>query len=400
MINFPKMKIFLKKNEKIVNLIFITIILFNVFSTIFDNRGKYLYKNYWQLYPSIKSTYESSQYMKKDNPGWIPDETVYAYAGGAFLKGINPTYIAAGSAPLGKYFISLSILFTGNENIIIIFFALSSLFLMYILSRQVLHNTSWALLPPVLLSFETFFKSQLIFVPLLDIMQLPFLLAGFYFFNKAENLTGAKKMLNLIFSSLNIGCFMAIKFYLTGFIIIAALYLVLFYKRNMKSLILLTASLPFSILVIMASYFKIFLEGYSIHKFFGIQKWVFLYHQSKFILPFSIWPLILFNKWYVWYGNKPIISDSQWEISWPILQILTLLTFILYILKKIKLEKEILVLIIWSFVYVLSFSAGNISSRYLIIYFPVLYIVSVYIVKYWINLRFSLSKKEKKKKRK
>jgi hypothetical protein len=249
---------------------------------------------------------------------------------------------------------------------------------MYLLGTQIFLNRSLALLAPAIFSFEPIFKNQLIYVPLLDIIQLPFLLASLYFFNKGMEKTSKNRFLNFILANISLGCFISVKFFVTGFVIIAAWLVVIIIRKDKHALKLLLLSLPFSLLVLLISYFKIFIEGYTIRQFFGVQKWIFLYHQSKLILPFAIWPLIFFNRWYVWYGDKPVIQDAQWTFMWPTVQALTLTTIGLYLLNNNNKNKNIEILLIWNILYILFSSFGNPTSRYLVIYFPVIYIVGLY----------------------
>ena len=365
--------------QNLINFLLLCVITGNLLSVIIPNLTKYTSFDYWKRYDQLKYTYENSQYVQK-NPkvGWIPDEFVFSYAAGAYVKGVNPILIDSELAPLGKYLIGLSIILTGNENIIIIICAVLSLYLMYLIGKQVFLNSTLALIPSMFLSFETIFKNQLIYVPLFDIIQLPFLLASLYFFNKGMNRASKHRLLNFILANISLGGFISVKFFVTGFIIIATWLVVIILRKDKQALKFLLISLPFSLFVLIASYFKIFIDGYTLRQFFGIQKWIFLYHQSKLIMPFTIWPLIYFNKWYVWYGDKPIISDGQWTVMWPIIQTISLLTIILYVLNKIKKRREIEVVMIWSLLYILFVSFGNASSRYLVIYIPILYIVSLY----------------------
>lgn len=365
--------------NKFINLLLLCVIFGNFLSVIIPNLTKYISSDYWKRYEQLKFTYENSQYVQK-NPkmGWIPDELVYSYAGGALAKGINPTYIAAGSAPLGKYLISLSILLTGNENVVILVCGIFSLLLMYMLGMQIFSSKTLALIAPVIFSFEPIFKNQLIYVPLLDIMQIPFLLASLYFFNEGEKSNRKKQLALFILANIALGMFISVKFFVTGLIIVASWFFIVLLRKNKQSFIKISLSLPFSAFVLIGSYFKVFLEGYSLRQVLGIQKWIFLYHESKLIMPFTIWPLMYFNKWYVWYGDKPIISDGQWTIMWPIVQTITILTIVLYVLKKINKNKDIEVLIVWSIIYIAFSSFGNATSRYLVIYFPVIYIIAVF----------------------
>jgi hypothetical protein len=136
--------------------------------------------------------------------------------------------------------------------------------------------------------------------------------------------------------------------------------------------------LPVSLMVLLLSYIRVFSFGYTVSKFLGIQKWVYLYHNSFLILPFSVWPLLLFNQWYVWFGNKLVISDGQWLFTWPIITIISMITIILYLLKKIPKEKKLEVLMAWVFTYLLFLSFGQVFSRYFVILIPILYIISIY----------------------
>lgn len=286
--------------------------------------------------------------------------------------------------PLGKYIIGLSAVFFNNENTFTLVSAILSLILLFFLSLQVFNNKLLAILPSFFLSFEAIFKNQLVYSPLMDLFQLVFLLCLFYFFNKG--LTGKKSLVLFSLSGLFLGFFIATKFFITGFTIIVALYIVLFFARDKRKIINLTLTLPISLFILLLSYARVFAFGYAFNKFLGIQKWVFLYHKSFIILPFSTWPLLLLNRWYVWYGNKPVISDSQWSITWPILTIITGVTILFYILKKIPRNKNIEILLAWPVVYMGFLSLGEAISRYFVILIPVLYIVAVFGVKELLKL--------------
>ncbi len=368
------------KNEKLFKLIIFTILLgttiFNIGSTVWSLRDKYFSANYWQRFPALEKMYLGSQYVNKHPAGWIPDEYIEAYSGGAFIRGINPVYVLPDTPPLGKYLIGLSAVVFNNENTIILFSVMFSLILLYVLSYQIFSSKLLALIPPFLLSLEPIFKNQLVFVPLLDIIQLVFLLSSFIVFNKALN--SKRSLLFLLLANAFVGLFISTKFFITGVIIEAAFYFVLLLKIDRKRLLELTLTFPVAVFILLLSYIRVFAFGYNLRNFLGIQKWVFLYHKSQLILPLSIWPLLLINKWYVWFGNKPFISDGQWSITWPIVTILSIVTIILYLFKKIDRNKNVEVLMSWFIFYVLFFSFGEISSRYFVILIPFLYIVSLY----------------------
>jgi hypothetical protein len=374
-----KLKLKILNSKLIKRLIFfvlIGVIFFNVVNTVYGLRDKYFSSDYWQRFPSLEKTYLDSQYINKNPPGWVPDQVIQSYAGGALIKGMNPIYVIPDTPPLGKYLIGLSALIFNNENTVILIFLLLSLVLMYKLSYQIFESKIMAIIPSFLLSFEPIFKNQLIYAPLLDIIQLVFLLFAFIFFNKA--LSSKKSLLFFLLANVFVGFFISTKFFITGIIIEAAFYFVIFIRKDKKRFFELTLTVPVAVIILLLSYIRVLILGYPIHKFLGIQKWIFLYHKSQLILPFSIWPLMLLNKWYVWYGSKPVISDPQWLITWPIMTLLTIVTTIFGIIRTIKINENVLVLISWAILYFGFFSFGQISSRYFVILIPILYIISVY----------------------
>lgn len=365
-----------KKVQKLIQIILVLVIVFNFSSTVWQHKDSYFKFDYWQKFPALEKTYLNSQYVNKHPEGWVPDEVVGLYAGGKLITGTNPVLIIPDSPPLGKYLVGLSVLIFNNGNIAILIAGVLSLILIYLIGMQILKSKLSALLPIFFLSFEPIFKNQFVYVPLLDIFQLVFLLAGFYFFNKF--LTLKNNYLYVILSMLFLGFFISTKFFITGIVILAAYYLVLVLNKDIKRIFRLTITFPLSILILLLTYVRVFAFGYNLHNFLGIQKWIFLYHKSQLILPLSIWPLLLLNRWYVWFGNKPVLSDPQWLVTWPIVTILSLVTVLAYLLNKMSKNKSIEILMAWVIIYLLFFSFGQISSRYFVILIPILYIISIF----------------------
>ncbi|MBU2632176.1 hypothetical protein KKG52_00505, partial [Patescibacteria group bacterium] len=236
-----------------------------------------------------------------------------------------------------------------------------------------------SLIPVVLFSFEKIFKNQLIYVPLLDIFQLFFLLVSFYFFILGIT-NRRKKFILFAFSNLFLGFFISTKFFITGLTVFGAYFLTLLINKDRRGIVYLITTTPIAIIVLLSSYLRVLAFGYSIRELIGIQKWVYLYHNSFLIFPFSIWPLLLFNKWYVWFGDKPIITDSQWSITWPILIIIYTGGLFLYFFRKIKIRKQELIFFVWPAVYLFFHSFGQAFSRYFVILIPVLYIVAIKVI--------------------
>lgn len=367
----------LKINLKLLLTVFLlVVILFNVSRTLYQQRDKYFSFDYWQRYSSLKKAYYDSVYANK-NGSWLPDETVYSFSGGALIKGENPILVIPEVPPTGKYLIGLSALLFNNENIIIAFCSIASLIMLFLIGKQVFHSTLIALMPLALLSFEQIFINQLIYIPLLDIIHLLFLLSSFYFFNVAL------KSKNHIFkffllTNLFLGLFISTKFFGIGASVVLAFLVVLTLNRDIRRLKLFSFTLPLSIFILLLSYVRVLALGYPLNKFLGIQKWVFLYTQGHIHSLFSVWPLFFLNQWHVAWGNTPIISDSQWSLTWPIIGVFFFITSVMYLFKKISKNKEIEILIAWVFLYFVFLSFGDANSRYFIILIPIIYLVVIF----------------------
>lgn len=361
--------------QVIFRILLLLVIVFQISLTLVTHSTIYTSQDYWDRFPDLKHQYLDSQYVNK-NPTWVPDEIVNAYAGGALVRGVNPIYIIPDTPPLGKYLIGLSAVIFQNENIITFIAAVLSLIFLYKIGFQLFRSATWALILPALLSSEKIFQNQFIYTPLYDMLQLVFLLSAFFFFNKGLNTK--RYLLYFLLANGALGLFISTKFFATGLTILAAGGTVLLLHRMIRPLIVYVLSSAIAPAILLLSYAQAFLLRPDLREFIGIQKWVFLYHKSQLILPFSIWPLMMFNKWYVWFGDKPIISDSQWQITWPIITICSFVIIILYILQRIRQNLQVEILMAWVFCYFLFFSFGQITSRYFVILIPILYLITIY----------------------
>ena len=375
---FSKIEGFLKEKKVIylIRLVLISMIILNLVAVVYQERGKYFVNHYWENFPALEKVFRSSQYMNKHPKGFIPDEIALSYAGGKLIKGTNPVLVVPEAPPLGKYLVGLSTVFFDNDSTVILISGVLVLFCLYLLGFQVLSSKTLALIPPFLFSSEQMFKNQFIYTPLFDLFQLVFLIAGFYFFNRGAS--SKKFLIPFLLTNIFLGLFISTKFFVTGSTIVFAWFLVLFLRKDFKKLFYLFLMLPVSIFILLFSYIRVFAFGYTLSRFLGIQKWIFLYHKSQLILPFSAWPLLLLNRWYVWFGNKPVISDAQWSILWPIATIGSIIAIFLYVFKKIQKNPQVEILMAWFVGYMLFLSVGQIFSRYFVIMIPILYIILVY----------------------
>ncbi|MFZ5845626.1 MAG: hypothetical protein ACOY0S_04115 [Patescibacteria group bacterium] len=333
-----------------------------------------------EVYRQLENTFNRSQYRQQNPSALIPDEVVFSYAAGAYLHGIDPILVNSEHTPLGKYFIALSILFFGNDRLVILFFSLLTLYALWRLGKEVLGDGLIALIPVVIFSFEKLFLGQLIYVPLLDIIQLPFIFLALLFFMQE------KKGNHFLLTALALGLVMATKTIVPALLLIISFILYFILRRVYRQLIYFLLHLPVTGGVLLFSYIKTFIDGYSLGDFWGFQKWIFLYQKSKLIFPFSVWRLIFLNQWQTWWGEMKIISADDWQITWPIFTVLTLFLILRFFMGNEKPDK-VLLLILWILVYGAFLSLGVVSSRFLLPFLPITYVLGTYLISRFLRVR-------------
>jgi len=364
------------KRLEIIGIVILLIICsFSFLRITLEKADTFFTPSYDTQYKEYKKLYYSSQYVQKKNPVIITDEVFEAFAGGAFLKGLNPILIVHDHPPLGRYVVSLSIpLFNNPHTIILPLLALSA-FGFFLLSRAVIKHTLLALIPLVVFLNEPLFYSKLIFTPLPEPIQLPFIVFSLVFFIKGISTKHYTKW--FICTSLMLGGVISTRYFVLGATLVAAMMIFFALRREFgRRLITFLLTLPLSLVVLLLSYTRTILDGASVVEIFRIQKYIFAYHQSKFIEVFSFWDLLFFNRWHTWWGNREISSDPQWHILWPLSMMLTILHLVAGFVRKVKLNDAEIVLFIWVLLYCAMLSTGYTSTRYFFPLIPLLYILA------------------------
>jgi len=306
----------------------------------------------------------------------MPDEVFESFVGGAFIRGVNPILIVHEHPPLGRYIIGFSTLLFDNAATLIIPLSLISVIGIFLISKLVFKKTILAIIPLLIFTNEPLFLSKFKYAPLLEAIQLPFVILCIYFFIKG--VSSKKSLYWFIVSSIMLGFVISIRFFILGLAISSSMILFFILRRRIdRKFIMYILSLPFSVLVLILSYTRTIQDGYSFFQVFSIQKYILYYHKSKLISFFSFWDLIFFNRWHTWWGDKKILSDSAWFIIWPISMILTFLFLLFVLRKKMTFSVPEKIIFLWIFVYSLLLSVGNSTTRYFLPLVPFLYILSV-----------------------
>jgi len=361
---------------RIACFILLLIIVYQPLSLIFANREQFFAKTYLQRYTQLRNLYYSSHYVKKDNPSIIPDNVFEAFVGGAFFYGTNPILIVHEHPPMGRYIIALSILLFNNESTLIIPSLGAALFGIYLIGKRILYKALFALIPVAIFANEALFISKVSITPLIESIQLPFIVFALYFFMKGVN---EKKYLRwFVLFSISLGFIISIRFFILGGVLLFStlFYMSIFRRKLDKRLFLFLLTVPLCLLVLVLSYSRTIQDGYTPFQILGVQKYIFFYHQSKFLSFFSFWDLILFNKWHTWWGLREISYDTNWHILWPISVVLTGCSIVYSFIRR-KLNSFYVIIALWVFMYVILLSVGISTSRYFLPLLPFLYIIAV-----------------------
>src|SRR3989344_976824 len=171
--------------NKLIITLLLSWIVFSLGNIVFNPVNQYFNRYFNEnVYQNLERLYNNSQYRQKNPISVIADEIVFRYAAAAYIRGADPILINSEHTPLGKYMIGLSFLWFQNDGVAIVFFAVLSLFTLWLLGKQIFKDTTWALVPVALWVTEPLFQNQLRVTPLLDIIQLPWILLALYAFIK------------------------------------------------------------------------------------------------------------------------------------------------------------------------------------------------------------------------
>ena len=364
-----------KKSRILIVSLLIVIVFSQFLFMLFRNKDSFLSRGYGEMYSVYHRMYHQSQYTQKKPKSIITDEIFESYAGGAFLKGLSPILIVHDHPPMGRYIVSLSILLFDNSKTIIIFMLLLTFLGIYLTSRLIFKDNLLAVVPLFIFANEPLTLNKLLYAPLPEPIHLPFIIFSIYFFMRS--LESKKKWRYYIIVSILLGFVISIRFFVTGGVVLFAMMLTLLVAKQYKEILKFGATLPLSIVVLVASYTRTIMDSGSVFQVFSIQKYILAYHKSAFTNAFSYWDLLLFNRWHTWWGERRIMSDPQWTFLWPASTLIAFLGLAFSAIKRIRFSLQELVVCFWVIFYSLMLSTGYTSTRYFFPVLPYLYILMV-----------------------
>lgn len=347
---------------------------------------------------SMEEKYLKSQWMDPASTEPLGDHGLYAWAGWAYVQGVNPILINPEMPPLGKYLIGGGTLLTGRPGLVGLFFSMTFLGSLYLLSYSILQIRGWSLFPVALMSWEPVLRNSLAY-PMLDGIQLTGLCLAFWALIRADKSQGYRWYL---LAGLGLGLVISSKFYATG--ILVGLSLVLFYliSGRWNQLKFLLVSLSVMFLIHLVSYLRFFQLGGSLREYLGIQKWIYHFYAqgSPDVTVGSYWLLAMFNRWQVWWGSEwgqsYTIASTHWRLTWPV-AVVTAVAWLVKLWTRCRLTKlrdklpmEYL-LVTWLLVYgiFLTFIGG--WPHYMLLFLPFSFVLLARLAISLLN-RFSVNK--------
>jgi len=210
----------------------------------------------------------------------VSDADLYAYTGWLYVRG-SPEYFLnmtsgqrypplmhiTGHPPLAIYLIGLSIIIFNNQNVMSLVFASLTLIATYIISRRVLEESFFTLIPPFILCLDKMFLS------FSTVSRLDIYLTFFTILSVVLYIYALKRPVFFLVFSLVLGLAVASKW--SAIFLIPACIIYLVVRRDWRGLKLLLLSLPLALLSYILVFIVFFINGYTFQEFISLNLDVF-----------------------------------------------------------------------------------------------------------------------------
>ena len=223
------------------------------------------------IYPSLLTRFDhvaleeryKNHMADPGNLDWfLSDSDLYAYAGWRYVTGTSPDEINSEHPPLAKYLIGISEVLFNNPNAIGVALAVSSLLILYKLSKRLLGRSLFALVPVYMLSLERIFIASSS-TSTLDIYLAFFLLLSVY-------LSGDDSDAKLIVGAVALGLASACK--LPALLVAPVVFLPIIAKRRKRAWKLVVQGTLAAVLAYCLCYAQFFVAGHGLADFFELQQ--------------------------------------------------------------------------------------------------------------------------------
>lgn len=372
------------KKISFLNLINLFLTLFLIYRLIFlfwQNRT-FLLQKYNPGYYQKK--FNESQYRNPRSKKLIGDYDLYAYAGWEYIHGANPLTINPEHPPLGKLLIGLVTVLTGFHRISNFIFIILDIICLYWLSHLLNFQRLKSLLLLIALTFDNILIDFYTMTPMLDVIQLFFILLFFIFLKYHEK---TKKECYLGLTSLMIILSSSVKFWVNGLFLIICYSFYLLWQLLKKSLSLKQIIKALSLFLIISPLYLVFyfgsiLSGISIRTIIGAQKWMYLFHKigvARFANKFrgNFLEFIFLNRWKIWWSGFRYQAYDRYYFLWPIIFIIFFLLSVFYVLRVLRFKKlsYLSIIILFCLLNIIFISMSPFFPHYMLIFLPFIYLI-------------------------
>lgn len=316
---------------------------------------------------NVKKTEESI--IQAERSKGISDAELYAYAGYRYMQGTNPTLLNPEHPPLGKYLIGLSITLFRNENIGSVLAGFMILILVFAIVKLATNNALISSAAVLLTATQTLFVDQIIHGPELEIYQVLFFLALLLLLQLLDKYNRCPFA---VAAGIAFGCFLSVKTFATHYPLLLVWLLLLLALKRLKLRDFITVNIT-GILVFLASYSVYFLDGGTLRKWLGVQKYIVLFYKQSGIntLAFlgNYLRLIATGYWKFWSDNMPVTRYSEWSLMWPVVFLAGLYAMIKFLSDKNRKPFINVALVLFIALYNLFLFFVPIFPRYLLLLF-------------------------------
>ena len=223
-------------------------------------------------YPALEQRYKNWVANPGNLEWFIGDNDLYAIAGWRYVSGASPDEINFEHPPLAKYLIGLSAVVFNNPSVIGAALGVSSLLILYELSKKLLGDFLFALVPVYMLSLDKLFVGCSS-TSMLDIYLVFFVLLSFLLFSYADS------YIRMLGGAVSLGLATACK--LTAPFAIPSLIIPVITKRRKTAWKFLFQSLLVAACVYCLSYAWFFMLGHSLFDFIELQWKMFEYQYGR-----------------------------------------------------------------------------------------------------------------------
>lgn len=317
-----------------------------------------------------QEVFDHSQYCvpQCEFRGNIDDPELYTLAGYHYLQGADPSSINEETQPLTKYTFGLSTLLFGNALPAQLLYAVLTLWILYLLSSQLLSPLA-ALIPPLLLVTDPLFLDQLS-RPFLDLSLTFWLLLFVYYLSLGKYAKYA------LWGGVVLGCLALAKSFSYGVLSLMLGFVYVYLQTHRLPLSLMLKLGGFAGLTYVIGYTMFFLHGHSPVDFLALHyDTLRLYRGYVPEYPKGeIFRLIFSGDWRIWWGEGGTIPSPFYSLAWPI----ALLSSIWVGITKARMHKLLALHVLLVAILLFFISTRLMFPRYLLPLLPSMYLLLAY----------------------